>query len=98
MSITFQWDPAKAATNQRKHGVSFEEAVAAFADPMSLTIADPDHSVGEQRFLLLGRAASGRLLVVAHTDRGATIRLISARAATRHERKTYEEDIGRSTP
>lgn len=92
MSITFQWDPAKAATNQRKHGVSFEEAVTAFADPLSLTIADPDHSAEEARHLLLGRATSGRLLIVAHTDRGATIRLISARAATRRERKTYEED------
>ncbi|HEX6018222.1 MAG TPA: BrnT family toxin [Burkholderiaceae bacterium] len=92
MPITFQWDPAKAATNQRKHGVSFEEAVTAFADPLSLTIADPGHSTGEARCLLLGRATSGHLLVVAHTDRGATIRLISARRATRRERKTYEED------
>jgi len=91
MPITFQWDPAKAAANQRKHGVSFEEAVTAFVDPLSLTVGDPDHSMGEARHLLLGRATSGRLLVVAHTDRGATIRLISARPATRHERKSYEE-------
>lgn len=92
MALNFEWDAAKAATNLRKHGVSFEEAASAFADPLSLTIDDPEHSIGESRLLLLGLAGTGRLLVVAHTERGATIRLISARGASRHERKTYEED------
>jgi uncharacterized protein len=72
--------------------VAFDEACSAFADPLSRTIRDPEHSLGEHRFVLLGRSNAGRLLVVAHTDRGATIRLISARPATRPERKTYEEN------
>ena len=91
MSIEFQWDPAKAVINLRKHGVAFEEAATAFADTLSLTIADPLHSEGESRFVLLGRSQTGRMLAVVHTDRGDTIRLISARIATRKERKTYDE-------
>jgi uncharacterized DUF497 family protein len=92
MALEFEWDPAKAAANQRKHGVSFEEAATAFADPLSLTISDPDHSAREARFLLLGRSQAGRLLVVGHTERGDRIRLITARLATRPERRDYEED------
>jgi uncharacterized protein len=92
MSIEFQWDPAKAAGNLRKHGVAFEDATTAFADTLSLTIADPLHSEGESRFVLLGRSQTGRMLAVVHTERGATICLISARIATRMERKTYEEN------
>ena len=92
MSLTFEWDPEKAAQNLRRHGVSFEEASRAFGDPLSRTIHDPDHSDDEDRFLLLGEADPGRLLVVAHTERRNRIRIISARVAGRRERKTYEED------
>jgi uncharacterized protein len=92
--VKFEWDPTKAALNVRKHGVSFEEAATAFGDPLSITIDDPDHSEDELRFLLLGKGHSGRLLVVSHTDRGETVRIISARLANRHERRTYEEEPG----
>lgn len=91
MAVEFEWDPSKAARNLRKHGVSFVEAASAFADPLSLTIDDPDHSVDEERFLLLGASYRGRLLVVAHTVRRETLRIISARKATRRERIGYEE-------
>jgi uncharacterized protein len=73
-------------------GVDFEEAATAFGDPLSITIADPDHSVGEERWLLVGQSGGGRVLVVAHTERGDEIRLINARLATRRERDTYEEE------
>jgi hypothetical protein len=86
------WDRDKAAANLRKHGVDFEEAATAFGDPLSITIPDPDHSVGEERWLLIGQSGAGRLLVVAHTERGDEIRLINARLATRRERDTYEEE------
>jgi uncharacterized protein len=89
--MEFLWDPKKAATNFRKHGVSFEEASTVFRDVLSVTGPDPDHSVGERRFITFGCASGGRLLVVAHADEGATIRMISARPATRQERKIYEE-------
>lgn len=92
MALNFEWDAAKAAANLRKHGVAFDEACSVFADPLSRTIRDPMHSVGERRFVLLGRSGAGRLLVLVHTERGATIRLISARPATRLERKSYEEN------
>ena len=91
MDLRFQWDARKAAANLRKHRVTFEEAATAFADPLSLTIPDPDHSEDEERYLLLGRGERGRLLVVAHTERGADIRIISARPADPHERRDYEE-------
>ena len=90
----FEWDLAKAAKNLRKHRVSFEEASTVFADPLSLTIPDPDSSFDEARFITLGRSEVGRLLVVVHTERGETNRLISARRATRQERTNYEEIIG----
>jgi uncharacterized DUF497 family protein len=90
--LRFLWDRDKAATNLRKHGVAFDEAATAFGDPLSITIPDPEHSVGEQRWLLLGQSAAGRLLVVAHTEHRDEIRIISARPATRRERQDYEED------
>ena len=77
----------------RKHGVAFEEAATAFADTLSRTIRDPLHSQpGESRFVLIGRSRAGRLLVVVHVERGDRIRIVSARTATRKERKDYEED------
>ena len=92
MALRFTWDPRKAAANKRKHGIDFAEAATAFGDPLSLTIPDPDHSEAEDRFLLVGRSARERLLVVVHVERAATeIRIISARPATRHERTQYEE-------
>jgi len=71
--IEFEWDPAKAITNLRKHQVSFDEAKTVFGDPLSLTIVDPTHSFGEIRYLILGRSVDGRLLVVCHTERGASV-------------------------
>lgn len=89
--MRFEWDPRKAAENLARHGVSFEEAATVFRDVLSATGADPDHSVGAQRFVTFGISTGGRLLVVAHTDRDDTIRIISARPATPRERKIYEE-------
>jgi uncharacterized DUF497 family protein len=85
------WNPRKAAANLRKHGVSFEEAATVFRDTLSATGADPDHSLGEERYVTFGVSVRGRLLVVAHTERGDTIWIISARRATKRERKIYEE-------
>lgn len=92
MGYQFGWDPAKAAVNLRKHGVAFEEASTAFGDPLAVLKPDPDHSVGAMRYILLGRSAAGRLLVVAFAERPPRTRLISARAATRRERRRYEEE------
>ena len=89
--MRFEWDPEKARRNLAKHGVSFDEASSAFADPLSLTIDDPDHSQDEHRLLLLGETYSGKLVVVAHLADDETVRIISARIAERHERRTYEE-------
>jgi uncharacterized DUF497 family protein len=88
---TFEWDPAKAAANLLTHGVSFEEAATVFQDPLAKIHSDPDHSESEDRAILVGHSTSGRLLLVAFTDRQDRIRLISARAATRRERRDYEE-------
>jgi len=94
MALRFSWDPRKAASNLRKHGVSFEEAVTAFGDTLSLTIRDPEHSESEDRFVLLGLSANSRFLVVVHAERGDDdIRIISARLASRRERTQYEEGI-----
>jgi uncharacterized DUF497 family protein len=90
--MKFEWDPEKARSNLRKHKVSFEEAATALKDPMAATGCDPDHSVGEERFVTFGVSGRGRLLVVAHTEKDDTIRIISARIASRGERKIYEED------
>ena len=86
-----EWDPEKAAENLAKHGVSFEEAATVFRDALSATGSDPDHSVDEERFITFGLSTAGRLLVVAHTDRDDTIRIISARPVTPREREIYEE-------
>ena len=91
MPLQFEWDDNKARTNLAKHGASFEEASTVFADPLSLTIPDPAHSQVEDRFIILGQSHRQRLLVVVHTERGDKIRLISARRASRNERKQYEE-------
>jgi uncharacterized protein len=89
--MKFSWDPKKAAANLKKHGVSFEEASTVFHDTLSVTGSDPDHSCEEQRFITFGNSSEDRLLVVAHTDEGETIRMISARLVTRQERRIYEE-------
>ena len=89
--MKFEWDPKKARSNLEKHKVSFEEAATALADPMAATGADPDHSIGEFRFITFGISKRGRLLVVAHTEEGDSIRIISARIARKGERKIYEE-------
>ena len=85
------WDARKATANLRKHRVSFEEATTTLADPLAITGADPDHSIGETRWITFGLSNRRRLLAVAHTDEDDIIRIISARAATRPERRLYEE-------
>jgi uncharacterized DUF497 family protein len=90
-AMRFLWDPKKAASNLNKHGISFEEAVTVFGDPLSDTFPDPDHSLAEYRFVIIGSSESGKILVVAHTDDGELVRLISAREVTHGERKSYEE-------
>lgn len=92
MGYVFEWDPAKAKRNLAKHGVSFDEASTVFADPLALLMPDPDHSVDEERYVLLGMSNRRRLLVVAFAERSPRTRLISARMATRRERRQYEED------
>ena len=89
--LHFDWDPEKAKLNQEKHGVTFPEAATAFGDPLSVTIPDPEHSVGEARFILLGLSYQSRLVVVVHTETDDLIRIISARLATRGERRSYEQ-------
>lgn len=89
--LHFEWAPEKAESNLKKHGVSFAEASTAFDDPLGITAFDPDHSDIEERFIIVGTSHAGRLLLVAHTERGDTIRIISARTLTRAERKTYAE-------
>jgi len=93
MPLTFEWDLRKARSNIAKHGVAFEEASTVFGDPLSLTILDPEHSLAESRYITMGRAFGGKLLVVVHTDRGDNMRIISGRPASRRERKFYEESI-----
>lgn len=93
MPLTFEWDDRKAKANLAKHAVSFEEAATVFGDPLSLTIPDPAHSAAENRFVILGLSHRQRLLVVIHVERGDTIRIVSARRATRTERRHYEENL-----
>lgn len=88
--MKFAWDPRKDRENQRKHGVSFQEATTVFGDTLAGTIPDPDHSQGEARFLTVGYSSSHRLIVVCHTEEDDNFRIISAREANAHERKTYE--------
>ena len=91
MSLEFEWDEQKTLLNKRKHGVTFEEASTVFSDCLSLTIPEPLNSNDEQRYILMGRCANQKLLVVVHTERGDRIRIISARTATLHEQRMYEE-------
>lgn len=88
--MKFAWDRRKAQGNARKHRVSFDEASTIFGDPLAATIADPDHSQAESRFVTVGVSSFRRLLVVCYTEEGDTVRIISARQATAHERKQYE--------
>jgi uncharacterized protein len=90
--VTFAWNEVKASANLKKHGVDFREAATVFGDAHSTTFPDRDHSVGERRFITIGASARGRVLVVAHTEVGDTIRIISARTATPRERTFYEEE------
>ncbi len=87
----FEWDDFKTQQNLAKHDVSFVEATTVFLDLLSITVDDPDHSQGEQRYIIIGYSNRGRLLVVIYVDRGDNIRIISARRATKYERRTYEE-------
>ena len=91
MELEFEWDTEKEKSNIKKHGVSFHEGATVLADRLSWTFPDPDHSVGEERFLTIGLSAQGRVVIVSHTDRGVKTRIINARQATPHERKDYEE-------
>ena len=92
MALIFEWDPEKARINLAKHRVSFEEAATVMRDPLSLTIQDALHPTQEQRFVTVGHSHRGRTLVVVHSDRGERVRIISARVASRAERKQYEEE------
>ena len=89
--MRFEWDEKKASLNLEKHKVSFHEAATVFGDALALTFEDPDHSIGEYRFLTFGLAATGKYIIVSHTDIDDIIRIISARLMTKTERKIYEE-------
>ena len=91
MKLNFEWDEEKAKANLKKHRVSFDEATSVFVDPFSITIPDPDHSVGEQRYIDIGSSDKSHVLIVVYTERGSSIRIISCRKATSSERKLYEE-------
>jgi len=90
--MEFEWDEKKAIANAKKHDIGFHEAATVFGDPLALTFSDPDHTNAEQRFLTFGLSQSNRLLVVSHTDRRNTVRIISARRMNKKERTIYEED------
>jgi uncharacterized DUF497 family protein len=90
--LLFEWDSQKAKINQKKHGVSFDEASTTFKDPLSLTIDDPLHSNDEERLVHIGLSYKNRVLVVVHTERGDNVRIISARKACKNERKYYENN------
>ena len=92
MSYRFEWDRTKAVSNLKDHGVSFDEATTVFGDILALNMSDPDHSEGEERFLVLGMSEKSRLVVVSYAERSPRTRIISARLATRHERRKYEND------
>jgi uncharacterized protein len=92
MGLEFEWDPEKAASNRKKHGISFEEAATAFADPVAVIFDDEFHSAEEQREIIIGHSDKNRLLLVSFTERRGAIRIISARRATKRERKDYEEN------
>jgi hypothetical protein len=89
--VVFTWDSGKAAANRKKHGVDFREAATVFDDPLSRAYPDVDHSSSERRFVMIGASAPRRVLVVAYTEQGTVVRIISARLATRRERRFHEE-------
>ena len=89
--MNYEWDPKKAEANRRKHGVAFDEAATVFLDPVAVSGPDPDHSLSEQRYITFGFSCLGRLLAVCHTYRPGAIRIITARRASRGERRIYEE-------
>ena len=91
MSLQFEWDPSKASENLGKHRVTFEEAATVFGDHLSMTAPDPDHSTEEDRFITVGSSSQNQLLMIAHTERAKSIRIISARELTPSERRQYEE-------
>jgi hypothetical protein len=93
--IEFEWDPEKAESNIGKHRVGFQEAGTVFGDPLEISIFDPDHSENEDRYITIGMSSAGRVLMVAHTDRGDHVRIISARVLSRTERQAYEDEIQR---
>jgi uncharacterized DUF497 family protein len=90
--MTFDWDEDKAQRNLAKHGVAFDEAITAFDDPLFIDFFDPEHSEDEHRYIRVGRSERGRVLVVSYTERNGVIRVISARSATKSERRAYEEN------
>jgi uncharacterized DUF497 family protein len=89
--LQIEWDPEKAESNLRKHNVGFDEAATVFDDPQFITLLDEEHSIGEERYITVGRSNRDRLLLVAHTDRDGRIRIISAWKVTNHERRFYED-------
>lgn len=89
--MEFEWNPDKADLNLRKHNISFHEATTVFNDSLSVTFPDPDHSIGEERYVIIGMSELGKLLIVSHTDRENSIRIISVRTANRQEKRFYEE-------
>jgi uncharacterized DUF497 family protein len=97
--FNFEWDPAKAKANLRKHGVSFEQAVTVFRDPHAVSIFDRDHDEQEDRWVTLGTASEGRILLIVHTflesvqDQEYTVRVISARRASKREQRQYEANL-----
>lgn len=94
MSVLFEWDPNKAEKNVVKHGISFEEAMTVFADPLARIFPDEEHSVGELREIIIGHSSRRQLILVNFTGTGDYVRIFSARKATRTERKDYEENVG----
>jgi uncharacterized DUF497 family protein len=93
MSLKFEWGRKKAASNLSKHSVSFEEALTVFGDPLARIFDDEDHSIEEQREIIIGHSVKERLLIVCFTSQGESVRIFSARKATRRERKDYEENV-----
>ena len=89
--MEFEWDPAKASANQRKHGLNFHEGATVFGDPLAITFPDPDRSVDEERYLTFGLSRLNRLVIISHTERAGRTRIVSARLMTRPERRIYEE-------
>jgi uncharacterized DUF497 family protein len=92
VAYSFEWDPKKAASNLKDHGVSFDEASTVFRDILAMNMPDPDHSDGEQRFVVLGMSSASRLVVVSYAERPPRTRIISARLASRPERRKYESE------